>query len=200
MRNILKGLFVFVIINLFVVRPAVSYADTHDHRGDSNNHTSGQTHDSGHGHDSGHEHDRSHHEHTYIGLDFSLWPDSYYYNPSYYPSDDTVLVSPPIYQPVDVNGITYYLNNGTYYVYNGFGYQAVAPPVTVVQQPVTVVQPPISAPDVESSDSFTINIPNDKGSYTAVIIKRSGNGYTGPQGEFYPEFPKVSQLKVMYGK
>ena len=47
---------------------------------------------------------------------------------------------------------------------------------------------------------FTVNIPNDHGGYTAVIIKRSGNGFTGPQGEFYPEFPKVSQLRVMYGK
>jgi hypothetical protein len=47
---------------------------------------------------------------------------------------------------------------------------------------------------------FIVNIPNDKGGYTPVIIKRSGNGYIGPQGEYYPEFPKVSQLKLLYGK
>ncbi len=49
-------------------------------------------------------------------------------------------------------------------------------------------------------ESFTINIPNDKGGYTSVNVKRSGKGFVGPQGEFYSEFPKVSQLKVMYGK
>ena len=28
----------------------------------------------------------------------------------------------------------------------------------------------------------------------------AGNGFIGPQGEFYPDFPRVEQLKVMYGK
>jgi hypothetical protein len=50
------------------------------------------------------------------------------------------------------------------------------------------------------SNEFTVNIPNDHGGFTAVVIKRSGNGFTGPQGEYYPDFPKVSQLKIMYGK
>ena len=51
-----------------------------------------------------------------------------------------------------------------------------------------------------SQNEFTVNIPNDHRGYTAVVIKRSGNGFVGPQGEYYPEFPKVSQLKLMYGK
>ena len=51
-----------------------------------------------------------------------------------------------------------------------------------------------------SKNIFTVNIPNDKGGYSAVVIKKSGNGFVGPQGEFYPDFPKVSQLKIMYGK
>ncbi len=56
------------------------------------------------------------------------------------------------------------------------------------------------APPAVQQNEFTVNIPNNHGGYTAVVIKRSGNGFTGPQGEFYPEFPKVSQLKIMYGK
>ncbi len=52
----------------------------------------------------------------------------------------------------------------------------------------------------DQQNEFTVNIPNDHGGFTAVVIKRSGNGFTGPQGEFYPEFPKVFQLKIMYGK
>ena len=56
------------------------------------------------------------------------------------------------------------------------------------------------APPAAQPDEFTVNVPNDHGGYTAVLIKRSGNGFTGPQGEFYPEFPKVSQLKIIYEK
>ena len=57
----------------------------------------------------------------------------------------------------------------------------------------------VPAPPAAQLDEFTVNIPNDHGGYTAVLIKRSGNGFTGPQGEFYPEFPTVSQLKIIYG-
>ena len=58
----------------------------------------------------------------------------------------------------------------------------------------TTVQPSGNAPDV------TVNIPNDKGAYTPVSMKRSGSGFVGPQGEFYPEFPRVENLKLMYGR
>ena len=46
--------------------------------------------------------------------------------------------------------------------------------------------------------SFTVNIPNDQGGYTAIVIKQSGEGYVGPQGEYYSSFPTVYQLKAMY--
>ena len=49
-------------------------------------------------------------------------------------------------------------------------------------------------------DELTINIPNSAGGYTSVLIKKSEKGFIGPQGEFYPEFPRVSVLKVVYGK
>jgi len=50
-------------------------------------------------------------------------------------------------------------------------------------------------------DAFTVNIPNSKGGYTPVTLKRVQGGFTGPQGEFYSEseFPSVEQLKAMYG-
>jgi len=51
-----------------------------------------------------------------------------------------------------------------------------------------------------SEDSFTINIPSDKGGYAPVILKSSGKGFIGPQGEYYPEFPKIKLLRVMYAK
>jgi hypothetical protein len=198
MKNTFKALFVTITIGLFGIWPALSYADWNGHNG----------HDSGHSHDGGH-HDEGH-GHSFIGINFSLWPDTYYYGAAYYPPG-AVLVSPPVYQPVLINGQTYYLNDGTYYMYNGYSYQPVAPPqVADVQQPVTEIQPPpviepaaseTNAPSPEvAPDSITINIPNAKSGYTAVTLKKSGTGYIGPQGEFYPKFPKVSELKVIYGK
>ena len=70
---------------------------------------------------------------------------------------------------------------------------AAVPPLPVA---VAVPQPA----DGSADGSFTVNIPNGQGGYVAVIIKKSGNGFVGPQGEYYPEFPKVSQLQVMYAK
>jgi hypothetical protein len=63
----------------------------------------------------------------------------------------------------------------------------------------TLSGPAIVAPPAQP-DVFTVNIPNKHGGYTAVIIKKSGSGFVGPQGEFYPEFPKIFQLEMMYGK
>ncbi|MBF0478017.1 MAG: hypothetical protein HQL26_00905 [Candidatus Omnitrophica bacterium] len=150
----------------------------------------------------------------------------YYYDGLYYDQIGTeyVIVNPPIgavvnaipsdFQPIIINGMTYFTNNGIYYVYTPRGYQVVPQPVIVQPAPVIVNQQPVvsepstspastvtAAPASENTeDSFTVNIPNDKSGYTAVVIKRSANGFTGPQGEFYPEFPKVAQLKLMYGK
>lgn len=57
-----------------------------------------------------------------------------------------------------------------------------------------------ASPDQGSGDSVTVNVPNKNGGYTPVVLKKSGSGYVGPQGEYYSEFPKVSQLQAMYSK
>ncbi len=132
---------------------------------------------------------------------------------------DYVLVEPPQgayvdqipgdFRPVLINGAMYYTDNGTYYVATSRGYRVVVPPV-VYQQPV-VVQPAAEiapAPVPASSgttvpmdgDSFPVNVPNNTGGYTTVVIKKSGSGYVGPQGEYYAGFPTVAQLKAMYVK
>lgn len=146
------------------------------------------------------------------------------------PIGAVVAAIPPEYRPVVINGVTYYTDNGIYYVYTRYGYQVVPQPVTVVQAVPVVVQPvPVVAPVLDpvivpaetmppqvavaapaqpaltvttpaTDESFTVNIPNNKGGYTAVLIKRSVAGFVGPQGEFYSEFPKVTQLQAMYGK
>jgi hypothetical protein len=68
-------------------------------------------------------------------------------------------------------------------------------------QQVIVEQPAQAVPSTTySGDTATVNVPNENGSYTAVVLKRSGNGFVGPQGEYYDQVPTVYQLKAMYGK
>lgn len=179
MLNIMKGPTFLMAFALLMIQPALSYADRHEHR---------QYHEH-------HDHDG----HSRFSFGISVFPERYYYEPYYY--EGPVLVSPAVvstvssFQPVSINGVTYYVNNGTYYMYDGYGYRVVTLPVTVVQPAPVVTTVP-----VDSQDVFTVNIPNDKGGYTAVTVNRSGKGFVGPQGEYYPEFPTVSQLKAMYGR
>ncbi len=95
---------------------------------------------------------------------------------------------PPRHTTVVVQGVPYYYGDNHYYrqAPNG-GYVVVSPPV--------LVQPP-----VPESETVTINIPNSRGGYTAVVLRRAGYGYVGPQGEYYSESPTVEQLRVLYGR
>ena len=122
----------------------------------------------------------------------------YYYSNPYYPG--YVVAASSSYQPVVINGTTYYVNNGAYYIYTQYGYQAVAAPIAAPGPVVVQSAVATSSPAATGTDSITVNVPNDKGGYNAVVLKPSGKGYVGPQGEFYSEFPKVSQLQLMYGK
>jgi len=45
-----------------------------------------------------------------------------------------------------------------------------------------------------------VKLYNTDGSSTNVVLERAGKGFIGPQGEYYPELPRMEQLKVMYGK
>lgn len=169
------------------------------------------------------------HEHPQWGLHihflpagyFTVWVGMhryYYYDGLYYTyiGGDYVLVNPPLgahvsvippdFQPVIVNGVTYYTDNGVYYILTRHhGYKVVVAPAIYAQQVQVVAAQPVAtiaaAPVVvNSQDTFPVNIPNNTGGYSTVIIKKSGNGYVGPQGEFYAQFPSVAQLKAMYGK
>lgn len=121
------------------------------------------------------------------------------------------------YATVVVNGAPYYYYDNVYYRPYAGGYVVVQEPINtyqVVQSPgvvesaAPVVQTQATVAESTASygisanteEEFTVNIPNARGGYTPVTLRRSGNGFIGPQGEFYPEFPKISLLKVMYGK
>ena len=116
-----------------------------------------------------------------LGFSYSPYYDNYYY--PYYPSyyDTGVLVSSPVLVTPEV----------------------IVQPSTIVTTastyPTTEISP-VKITSTEMDYDITLNIPNATGGYSAVLIKKSGKGFVGPQGEFYPEFPKVSILKVLYGK
>lgn len=121
-----------------------------------------------------------------------------------------IIVAPPIGAIVPIlpfgyisftfgPGINYYCSDGVYYRHVPEGYVVV--PENEFQeyksQKEAVKTRELSR---SRSDYFIINVPNPDGSFTPVKLIKSGVGYIGPQGEFYPEHPTVEQLRVLYGK
>ncbi|MHC4330904.1 MAG: hypothetical protein ACYSWW_22590 [Planctomycetota bacterium] len=51
----------------------------------------------------------------------------------------------------------------------------------------------------EIVDEVVIQIRNDNGSFTPVVLKKKGSTYLGPNGEHYKELPTAEQLKPVYG-
>ena len=110
---------------------------------------------------------------------------------------------PPRYDTVVYGGVPYYYYDNTYYRPYPQGGYIVVPPPPVVTQPVLVApeaSPVVVQPQEQIPGILTINIPNSQGGWTSVTLRRQGNGFVGPQGEYYPEHPTVEQLKVLYGK
>ena len=77
------------------------------------------------------------------------------------------------------------VNQNPYYVESGVYYTRVPNGYVVVEQPRVPV---------------TVNIPNRNGSYMVITLTPKDNGWTGPQNEYYSEFPSVHQLQIIYGK
>ncbi len=103
------------------------------------------------------------------------------------PFGAVVTVLPSDCQVIPINGATYYVSQGVYYTHVPTGY-------VVVPQPATLVQAP-QGPDV-----FTVDVPTYRGGFTKVIIRRSGDGFIGPMGEYYADFPSLQQLQNLYGR
>ena len=51
----------------------------------------------------------------------------------------------------------------------------------------------------EAATTSIINVKNSNGSYTPVVIRKAGNQYVGPRGEYYNAMPTEEQLKGPYG-
>jgi len=99
---------------------------------------------------------------------------------------------PPRHTTVVVRGNPYYYYDNVYYrPYSSGGYVVVPAPV---MSPNVV-----TSPQNLSGETVTINVPNANGSFTPVTLVKSGNGYIGPQGEYYSGHPTVGQLRALYG-
>jgi hypothetical protein len=48
-------------------------------------------------------------------------------------------------------------------------------------------------------NTTTVHVTNSNGSIIAVNLQRSGPGYIGPRGEYYPTLPTQDQLRPVYG-
>jgi hypothetical protein len=117
-----------------------------------------------------------------------------------------VMALPPRSTMVVVGGVPYYYYDNVYYRPYSGGYVVV--PAPVVTQPIIVapqyVQPVVqTAPGIvvpsQGPELVTINVPNSRGGYTPITLKRVGNGFVGPQGEYYSEHPTVEELRTLYG-
>lgn len=119
------------------------------------------------------------------------------------------LVFPPIgavittlpsgFKTVIVGSSRYYYYDDVYYMNCPTGYIVVPDPTVHAAGNTAVVSASALAADPAVGDSVYVNVPNSNGSYTAVKLTKNSTGYTGPQGEIYPNHPTVSQLKVLYG-
>ncbi|MDE2010462.1 MAG: hypothetical protein KGJ09_10380 [Candidatus Omnitrophica bacterium] len=84
------------------------------------------------------------------------------------------------YLSVYINGGTYFYYQGSFFMLTSSGYETVDPST------------------LAADGVFNIEIPNSSGAYTQIQLEAVNNGYVGPQGEFYPQFPSIPQLQAIY--
>ena len=53
--------------------------------------------------------------------------------------------------------------------------------------------------DKHDEREVVIQVQNDNGSLTPVVLKKKGSTYMGPNGELYDRLPTAEQLKPVYG-
>jgi hypothetical protein len=145
-----------------------------------------------------------HREVVVVGHEKYNYHDGRFFRPSWFgfefllsaPPFGAIVMSLPIgHHAVIIGGAQYYYYDNVYYKPCPSGY-------IVVPQPAVVVSPApvVLAPQQIPGETVTINVPNSNGSYTAITLVRRGNGYVGPQGEYYPDHPTVDQLRALYGR
>jgi hypothetical protein len=170
-----KSIKMFLCLSLLLM--SVSFTSAFAWRGEGGGHGGGGYHG---GHYGG----------GYHGYGYSGWygpavvvGDPYYYGAPYpvYPESYVVEVAPSNPEPMAVQQVQ----------------QNVAPQSKQVPDAALNSSPEVSKESI--GDTVTVYIPNANGRFTPVNLIKSKNGYSGPQGEFYPNHPTVAQLRALYG-
>lgn len=139
-----------------------------------------------------------------VGNDFYKYRDGHYYkkHPVGWksvkaPRGACLAELPRGYHRKLVNNRIYYVYNDVYYLKDARGYVVVDKPGGYDRSDRKMVK---NKTVVNSSETITINIPKMNGQYEPVELVVEDDGFIGPQGEYYEEFPKVADLKVIYGQ
>lgn len=107
-----------------------------------------------------------------------------------------------------MGGTAYYEYENIYYQPCPGGYTVVQPPAVVnpyVSSPVVYAPPsnmvvPSVQPQPSGGGTIIVNVPTATGGTVAITLIRYSNGFTGPQGEFYPNFPSTEELSARYAR
>ena len=114
---------------------------------------------------------------------------------------------------VVVGNTSYYYYEGSYYRPSSSGYVVVPDPAANTVPTPEPAQSQVTSENTDTgakslsitnapqtiSDTTVVNIPNSRGGFTPVTLIKRGDGYIGPQGEFYTGRPTVAALKALYG-
>jgi hypothetical protein len=106
------------------------------------------------------------------------------------PAGVVVETIPVGYKIIPYGNTTYYYYDRVYYEKQPTGYTVVTPP----PQAVAANAPAVEAPE----KSIIVQVPNPNGSFVPVTLYKYSDGYVGPKGEHYADYPTVDQLKAMY--
>ena len=116
---------------------------------------------------------------------------------------------PPRCRTMYIGGAPYFYDGMYYYQPGPAGYVVVQPavaPVVMAPLPPPAVAAPapiptaVAAPAPLQNSSVTVRIKNKNGSATSIMMVRKGNGFVGPQGEYYEAMPSNEQLNALYGQ
>jgi len=169
-------------------------------------------------HKHGHRHYEEHNPHVYGRFTFSIpkgfikvstggrnyhYRDGHYfhkrrgvYHSVHAPVGACVPHLPHGYQKFAIDGHDYYAYNKVYYEHTPQGYVVIEKPHAKHAKKSRHHR---RNKNTHSNEGISLKIQNKDGEYIAITINPSGNGFVGPQGEYYDHFPRIEHLKIIYG-
>ena len=90
------------------------------------------------------------------------------------------------------NAITFRITDPQKYIHEGINSNYLPKNDVEVPPPdgatIMISSVPVVIQNQVSKNIFMVNIPNDKGGYSSVMLQKSGNRFIGIPGEFLPDF------------